>query len=845
MDINFADSDGTIKHQNLAPETVEYRDYQVELAREAAQTSSLVALPTGVGKTIVSLLVSAELLSRTHSGEQALFVAPTKPLVKQQADSYRELLSIPESEIVTLTGDTPPEKRAEQWDESTVVFATPQTVKNDLLESRISLDSVCHLTIDECHKATGDYAYVYIAETYSEQRETGLVTGLSASPATERDEILEVCGNIYVNNILVRTEEDESLKKYLHETTVSAEFVDIDDEIIEMRDLLQEAYKSCLKIVKSNGYIDTASKTTNQYKLRQAQANAREAINSRGTADTAKKSMSLIAECMKLKNAIDLIDSQGVQPLYEYLTKQQKEARSDDASWATERLVDRNQVRQAYKLAEDYSGTHPKKKRLHTEVARTHIDGGRVIVFSEYRNTVRDIVSHLNQELPDSVTIHKFVGQQDKKGGDGMTQSQQQSVLQEFENGAIDVLVSTSIGEEGLDIPQVERVIFYEPVGSGIRTIQRRGRTGRQTSGEVTILVGKGTRDEGDFYRAKSNEDKMNESLSELQSMKEELIAELAEKHREDDSESHLESLSPDPQNSPTQENSRSSEEKETTITGQENLAEFMTGDDSGDSTSQANSQQAGSQLDRESPSESPPKQNKDANTSEEGKAPEIDTAGEGTSILVDKRELRSDVVEHLDKAEGIEFETEMLEVGDYVVSDNCAIERKSASDLASTISGGDRDAFEQIKALSSSYESPILLLEGTLGELYSSNIPDVALRGMLNSFILDFGVHIQFARTQRETAYHIENLAQREQDDSETTVQAHGSKETDTLADQQVYTVSSMSNIGTKTAKKLLNSLGSVKAVFTASKSELTDIKGIGEATADKIIRISQSEYE
>ena len=77
-------------------------------------------------------------------------------------------------------------------------------------------------------------------------------------------------------------------------------------------------------------------------------------------------------------------------------------------------------------------------------------------------------------------------------------------------------IVATSIGEEGLDIPQVDLVVFYEPVPSEIRTIQRRGRTGRSAAGRVVMLVTKDTRDEAYFYSARRKERKMHQELDRL-----------------------------------------------------------------------------------------------------------------------------------------------------------------------------------------------------------------------------------------------------------------------------------------------------------------------------------------
>ena len=74
-------------------------------------------------------------------------------------------------------------------------------------------------------------------------------------------------------------------------------------------------------------------------------------------------------------------------------------------------------------------------------------------------------------------------------------------------------MCSTSIGEEGLDIPEVDAVIFYEPIPSAIRTIQRAGRTARKIKGKLIILITKKTRDESYFYVSRAREKKMHKAI--------------------------------------------------------------------------------------------------------------------------------------------------------------------------------------------------------------------------------------------------------------------------------------------------------------------------------------------
>jgi Fanconi anemia group M protein len=87
-----------------------------------------------------------------------------------------------------------------------------------------------------------------------------------------------------------------------------------------------------------------------------------------------------------------------------------------------------------------------------------------------------------------NISCKGFFGQSKKHGQKGLNQDKQLSILEDFRNGKFQVLVATSVAEEGLNIPNVDLVIFYEPVPSEIRFIQRKGRTGRFSNGRVIIL---------------------------------------------------------------------------------------------------------------------------------------------------------------------------------------------------------------------------------------------------------------------------------------------------------------------------------------------------------------------
>lgn len=502
---------------------LEDRQYQADLAEASLEESTLIALPTGTGKTAVALRIAARRIAETSG--RVMMLAPTQPLVNQHAEFFKEMLDIPESEITTFTGDIQPDDRVELWNEAlSLVIATPQVIENDLIGNRYDLENVTHLIFDECHRATGDYAYNYIGERYHGNASDKLVTGLSASPGASKQEILDVCQNLGITNIEVLTEDDETLEEYLYETQVDYNWLEVPDDILEARDLVQSVYKEKLVELKSMGVTSSAKKDLSVKKLMKARGKIQRLIDN----DDSKgyKAQSIHAEALKLSHGWRTIETQSTEAAVTYFEKIIDEAKSANGSKAAERIASHHKVKRAIEKLREYDDLHPKLSQLRVEVGRTLLNDGQVLIFTESRETASRIVEFLDSG---DVNPVRFVGQNNKKNDKGMTQNEQKETLDAFRNGEYNVLVSTSVGEEGIDIPAVDLVLFYEPVPNAIRAVQRRGRTGRQTKGRVVVLIAKDTGDETSYYVSQRREKKMKKELEKLKGMEEELKEELRE----------------------------------------------------------------------------------------------------------------------------------------------------------------------------------------------------------------------------------------------------------------------------------------------------------------------------
>ena len=832
-----------IEHSLLTDGVIERRLYQLRLAGGAQQDHTLVCLPTGLGKTTVSLLVTAERIDAV--GGTSLFLAPTKPLVQQHADFYCESLTIPDDEIVVFTGEVSPDDRAALFADARIVIATPQVVENDLIANRISLRNVTHLTFDECHRATGEYAYVYIAERYHGDAADPLVTGMSASPGGDEEAIRTVCENLGIARVEVMTEADADVEEYTHDTDVEWERIELPAAVLEIRDALNEVITDRLEQLKSLGVADTTQPDLSQKDLNKIRAKLQRMIdNDQSDGFTG---MSVHAEVMKLRRAVELVETQSVDALRRYFDRQRNAARSSGASKASQRLVSEPTVREAMRKAESFDGLHPKFSRARVLLAQTlGIEGGeRVIVFTESRDTAEALTDFLS----DSFDTRRFVGQGDKEGSDGMTQREQQATLEAFRDGEFEVLVSTSVAEEGLDVPEVDLVLFFEPVPTAIRSIQRKGRTGRQDDGRVVVLLAEDTRDEAYFWISRRKEQKMADELQSLKSVADDVESELGAGDQRQLGEfddgaagataaSNNAGASGNNAGAPSDNAGQPSNDNGASTDGRlsPGLIDFAE-----QTESAGNDDESLSDADPES-------DDADDGSDDTAVQPTVATPHsneeDAVELVIDQRELDSTIARDLSTREGIQTRLETLAVGDYILSDRVAVERKSVADFLDTLTGGDRSMFEQVGDMARHYSRPVVILEG--GNLYEErNVHPNAIRGALSSLAIDFDASVLHTTDEGDTTDMLEVIATREQETADRAVSVHGEKSAKTLPEQQEYVVSAIADIGPVTARALLESFGTVEAVMTAREDDLLEVDGVGQVTAERIREVVGSDYE
>ena len=495
----------------------EPRLYQQTILATAAEKNTLVVLPTGMGKTNIFLMLVAQRLKQ-FPNSKVLFIGPTRPLIEQYLNVFMEHLDIDKSQLAIFTGMISPEKRAELWKQSKIIFSTPQGLENDIISGRINLEEACLLGVDEAHRAVGNYAYVFVAKQFMKLSKYPRIIALTASPGSDMEQIQEVCKNLFIEDIEVRTDDDPDVKPYVQEIQTEWINVELSKVFTDIQNLLLIFLKERFEKLKKWGALKRADvRYVSKSDLLQLQGELRSRI-SKGEKDFVMwNAISVLAEIMKIYHALELLETQGIPTLNKYFEKLVGESRTAKTKAINSIMSDSNFKTAMIKarILNEEGVEHPKLIELQNVVDNEikKNPGMKVMVFNQYRDNALDITEKLNRI--ESVKAKIFVGQQ-KKNETGLSQKEQKQVIEDFGSGLFNVLVATSIGEEGLDIPKVDLVIFYEPIPSAIRSIQRRGRTGRQDKGRVIVLMAKGTRDEAYRWVAHHKEKKMHRNLENL-----------------------------------------------------------------------------------------------------------------------------------------------------------------------------------------------------------------------------------------------------------------------------------------------------------------------------------------
>lgn len=481
-----------LEHRFLKKNSIEHRDYQVNLANQAKSENCLVVLPTGLGKTAVALQVIAEYLSKGIGG--VLFLAPTRVLANQHYEFLKNNLAI--EDIALITGEDLLAKRKKLWMNS-VICATPEITKNDLDRQIVSSEQFSLVIFDEAHRTIGDYSYSGIAQRLAHTNVR--IMGMTATLPSEKEKAEAIINTLKISSIAQRTEDSPDVKPYIQETTTQWINVELPPEMKHIQSLIKKALEQRYLELKRNGVNVTDTRSLSQllrlreYVLRQNRRCAKPLFTA-----------------IRIHYALSIFESHGITSFLRFCDRASKK-KGVGVKDLFENDFNFTQAILLAKAAQEKGIEHSKIPKL-KEILQSI--GGKALVFTSYRDSVEVIYNKLTEMgIPSGFLIGKA-------GETGLKQKKQIQTIQNFRDGLYTVLIATRVGEEGLDISEVNHVIFYDNVPSSIRYIQRRGRTGRKDAGKLIVLIAKDTIDETYYWigkrkmsSAKTMGDKMSKVL--------------------------------------------------------------------------------------------------------------------------------------------------------------------------------------------------------------------------------------------------------------------------------------------------------------------------------------------
>ena len=464
-----------IEHKLIKPNSIEIREYQTNLANDVKNQNCLIVLPTGLGKTTIALQVIVDYMQNGTGG--VLFLAPTRVLVNQHYEFLKENLLI--ADIGIVTGEDLLSKRKKKWMNS-VVCATPEITKNDIARNIVSPNQFALVVFDEAHRTIGDYAYSIIAK-YFQNTDTRILA-MTATLPSEKEKAKEIVTRLRIKNLIERSDESPDVKSYIQKTETEWVRVDLTKEMKAIQMCIKLALEERYKELRKNGLRLSDNKSLSQL------LNARQYVLTQN-----RRSAKPLFTAIRITYALNIFEAHGITPFLKFCdrTKEKKGAGIKDLF-----EIDPNFTR-AISLAKNQQSDgleHPKIDRL---VDILHDVKSKVLIFSSYR----DSVNVIHQKLLDmNISAEILIG---KSGETGLKQKKQIETVQRFRDGVTKALIATRVGEEGLDISEVNLVIFYDNVPSSIRFIQRKGRTGRKDKGRLIVLIAKNTIDETYYFIGK------------------------------------------------------------------------------------------------------------------------------------------------------------------------------------------------------------------------------------------------------------------------------------------------------------------------------------------------------
>ena len=467
-------------HEDIIMSDVIPRDYQIAAYIEALQRDFILVLPTGCGKTLVASIAAARMKS-LNPGHMVLFLVDRVPLVFQQGESISIETHL---NVCSLTSEFNTDLKRMKLKQGVydVLVSTAGSFLS--LKRYLSINRFCYVIFDECHHATKAHDYKVILEQIGQcpPSHRPRVLGLTASPPCSQT-LLEEFRRTFFNAPICH---DLSLADYEY-ARASVETEPIDEQpiwdLIHYKQLLEkELYEQADEINRIHGGKVIARGDWAQKKYRAALVTALHQLETNDTqVQACIGAMEII--CDVLANTEILGITYGDNKL--------------------EGLA-------VYQLLEHKEIFSPKLNTLFKVLNKLE-DNPKIIIFVRTR-VIAHILTDILKRAPDigkRFSPEKMVGQYGLFGMSWI--NEQEEVLEKFRNGTCSLLVSTSVLEEGLDIPTCDVVIRFDRIDSYISYKQSKGRARKKDNCKFILISSK--EDEQSFREVVKMEDEVKQLL--------------------------------------------------------------------------------------------------------------------------------------------------------------------------------------------------------------------------------------------------------------------------------------------------------------------------------------------
>ncbi|XP_077315670.1 ATP-dependent RNA helicase DHX58 isoform X2 [Lithobates pipiens] len=480
---------------------MELRSYQWEVITPALEGKNVIIwLPTGAGKTRAAMYVTMRHLQIVPNAKVAMIVNKVHLVQQHYSKEFHPHLK-DKYKIIPISGDTD-EKGffARVVKENDVVICTAEILYNSLQnpseEKHVDLTDFTLLIIDECHHTHKDATYnkvmqIYLKKKLKDERNLPQILGLTASPGTGGassfedavDHILQICANLDTWKIMSAKVNIEDLERKARQPVKQYDLVP-ERAVDPFGDKLKSLMKIIHEYLGENDFI-TTDFGTQTYEQKVVD------MEREGAVKADRKKRTCAVHLRKYNDALFIHDTVRMQDAYEFLDMfyiEEKFIRESDDPidvFLCQLFNDNNDY--LLELSRDQNNENPKLKRLE-EILKEHFQssqGSRGIIFTRTRQSTHSLHNWItsNSTLKElNIKSAALTGAGFSNQTKHMTQNQQQDVIKNFAKGSLNLLISTSIGEEGLDIPECNIVVRYGLMTNEIAMMQARGRARAEDS---------------------------------------------------------------------------------------------------------------------------------------------------------------------------------------------------------------------------------------------------------------------------------------------------------------------------------------------------------------------------